>query len=172
MSGTQAKQSVDYNIDDIRRTFLLMRRQPDQVTELRCLRTRWKTLSAYSNNIDKLVELAVVLSQRTPHVSAVYLTANPCLPSLLALYPDQIKEYADKTTPDGGIIRRCWLLIDIDPNPTAGISSTDKEHAAAQEKAKSIARFLVDHGVPANSIILGDSGNGAHVLVAIDLPKR
>src|SRR5262249_25247017 len=60
---------------------------------------------------------------------------------------------------------------DIDPNPVAGVSSTDIEHDLAQAKAKHIARWLADRGVPERSIILGDSGNGAHVLIAINLPN-
>ena len=160
----------DCNVDDIRRTFLLMRRLPNQVTELRCLKTRWKTLSGYSNDLDKLVALAVDLNGRQS-IKAVYLTANPPKPDLVARSKDRITEWAENTTADGDIVHRFWFPIASTPNPIAGISSTNAEHEASLVKAKRIARWLVDHGVPENSIILGDSGNGAHVLAAIDLPN-
>ena len=49
------------------------------------------------------------------------------------------------------------------------ISSTDAEHAAALELATDIRMVLGEEGWPPP--LLADSGNGAHLLYAVDLPN-
>ena len=44
-----------------------------------------------------------------------------------------------------------------------------KEHEGAIKTAKAIRKFLLDHGWP--KPVLADSGNGAHLLYAINLPN-
>jgi hypothetical protein len=65
------------------------------------------------------------------------------------------------------VTRRCWLLIDTDPSRPTGISSTDDEHEAALAKAHTIRAYLSSRGW--SEPIFADSGNGAHLLYAIDL---
>ncbi|WP_175020540.1 hypothetical protein [Methanogenium cariaci] len=55
------------------------------------------------------------------------------------------------------------------PSGRAGVSATDAEHAAALERAERVAAWLTGRGFP--EPVLADSGNGAHLLYAIDLPN-
>lgn len=73
-------------------------------------------------------------------------------------------------TLDGDIIHRLWLPIDIDLVRPAGLYSSDPEHAAARDKAEKIREFLSERGWP--DPVIADSGNGAHLLYAIDLPNN
>jgi hypothetical protein len=76
------------------------------------------------------------------------------------------------TTHDHEIDRRLWLLIDGDPvREPSTVPATDSEHAAALVKIAMVAAWLVARGVPAASLVLADSGNGGHLLVAIDEPN-
>src|SRR6266481_1915337 len=138
------------------------------VIELRILGTRFKTVSGYFNDMDALASVAEGWNGQVP---AIYVTLNPIDPSLLARSVNRVTQWAKDTTGDKHVLRRRWLPLDIDPVRPSGISSTDSEHDHAIEIAKKVARFLVDTGIPTDSIILGDSGNGAHVLLCIDLPN-
>ena len=106
-------------------------------------------------------------AERPPNV---YVTLNPCVPSLLARSENRVRDRAKVTTSDKDIERRRWLLIDLDPVRPADISSSDAEHAAALERARDVRRVLTEEsGWP--TPILADSGNGAHLSYAIELPN-
>ena len=100
----------------------------------------------------------------------VYATPNPVKPDLLARAVNRIRPLGrnDPTTADGDVIRRRWLLIDCDAERPAGISSTDAEHEAALAKAREIRDGLSTLDWPQPVVI--DSGNGAQLMYAIDLP--
>jgi hypothetical protein len=74
----------------------------------------------------------------------------------------------DATTADVDILRRRWFPVDIDAKRPSGVSSTDAEHEAALAKAGQVATFLSGEGWPCP--VMGDSGNGAHLLYRVDLP--
>src|SRR5690606_11804818 len=99
----------------------------------------------------------------------IYIIPNPISPPLLARAQNRIRDIRKEAlTGDGDIIRRTWLLIDLDPGRPAGISSSEVEHRAAIEKAEQIRHDL--HGQRCSEPMLADSGNGAHLLYRIDLP--
>ena len=100
----------------------------------------------------------------------VYATANPVKPDLLARAVNRIRPIGrnEPTTSDGDIARRKWLLIDCDADRPAGISSTDAEHEAALTKIREIRDGLSTLGWP--QPLMTDSGNGAQLMYAIDLP--
>jgi AAA domain len=143
--------------------------EPGEVEELRILKTRYRTVSGYfDKKMDVLASTAAEWSGQAP---GVYVTLNPCDPKLLARADNHVQRYAEHTTADKEILRRRWFPIDVDPNRPAGISSTDAEHNQAIDTAKEIVKFLIELGIPRDSIIFADSGNGGHVLVRIDLPN-
>jgi hypothetical protein len=74
-----------------------------------------------------------------------------------------------KTSEDTDIMRRRWILIDIDAGQAAETNSTLAEHTATLAMAKAVMQYLQAHGFPAPA--LADSGNGHHVLVRVDLPN-
>src|SRR5262245_23803771 len=85
---------------------------PGQVTEIRIPETRYKTVSGYFDDIEKL---AAAAEQWSGQASAVYVTLNPVDRALLARAANRLKSYADKTTSDHEILRRNWLPFDFDP---------------------------------------------------------
>lgn len=96
---------------------------------------------------------------------AVYFTANPCKPQLLARGVNRLLAQ-DKKRPcasdvDIAVIR--WLLIDLDPKRPTGISSSNLELGAAAEVAKAVTTYLEGElGFPLG--IRAMSGNGYHLM--------
>lgn len=159
------------NAQDVAATFRLFVR-PGCIAEVRALdaTTRsdsWRpsTFSGYFDDADKLATAVSELASAT----GIYFTFNEPDPALLARAVNRLRK-SDKgtTTSDGNIIRRRYLLIDCDVARPAGISSTDAEHEASLAKAREIDLYLHDRGWP--DPILADSGNGTHLIYAIDLP--
>jgi hypothetical protein len=101
--------------------------------------------------------------------ATVYFTLNPLNPQLLARRANRVDWSEEgELAADKHVIRRRWLLIDADPGRDALVSSTDAEKAQALDLVLSIRDYLRGRGWP--DPILGDSGNGYHLLYRIDLP--
>jgi hypothetical protein len=142
---------------------------PGDPVELRAPGGRKGTVSGYFTDMNALADAAVALSGT---VEGVYVTLNPVNPALLARAANRVEPWAKHTTGDADIVLRRNVLIDIDATRPAGISATDAEHEAALTVAHGIYPWLTDTcGLSAASLILGDSGNGGHVDVAVDLPN-
>ena len=138
---------------------------PNAITELRILNSpRRGIVSGY---FTKPTELCIAGGQYSGHASGVYVTLNPVHHDLLARAANRVIEWAKHTTSDADILHLCWLLIDFDPVRRSGISSTDLGHAVALQRARECRAWLQSLGWPA--LVLADSGNGAHLLAAIDL---
>lgn len=137
------------------------------VAELRVPKAgRAGVVSGYFDQPDRL---AAAAAQWSGGAEGVYVTLNPCAQALLARAANRVVERAPTTTRDADVLRRRWVLIDLDPRRAAGISSTDAEHAAALGRAGDIQGWLAERDWPAP--ILADSGNGAHLLYRLDLPN-
>ncbi len=100
----------------------------------------------------------------------VYVTLNPVRPDLLARRVNHTDDYANDTTTDADILSRWWLPLDFDPVRPAGISSTDAEHDAALARTRECRTYLTGQGLP--DPVLGDWGNGGHLLYRVDLPNN
>lgn len=110
----------------------------------------------------KLADAAAEWSGRAP---GVYMTLNP-VASRATNKAIRVRTAAR----DKEIARRRRLLVDLDPTrPDPKTSSTDEEKAAARALALQVREHLTGRGWPAP--ILGDSGNGYHLVYAIDLPN-
>src|SRR5882724_945796 len=99
MTGTQA-DTHPLHTDDmtyIERVLKLLHAEHESVLEVRCLKTRWGTISGYFNDFTKLAEIAAELSGEVP---AVYITLNPVNPALLARANNRIEKYAKTTSGD------------------------------------------------------------------------
>ncbi|HEX6779505.1 MAG TPA: hypothetical protein VF099_14940, partial [Ktedonobacterales bacterium] len=142
---------------------------PGRVVELRLLNLdgRGQTASGYFDQPGLLAEAALRYHRRA---EGVYLTLNPLPASLLARANNQVRERARQTTTDGEVLRRAWLPLDLDPTRPSGISSSEHEHQAALEQARRIREWLASEW-GWHAPIFADSGNGAHLLYAIDLPN-
>lgn len=106
------------------------------------------------NDLDALVEAAETLSGNR----GLYYTLNPT--SLLAGV-DRAAKVAD-------VVKRRWLLVDIDPTRPPDTNATEQEKEAAKAVADRVAVHLGTAGWPQPVVI--DSGNGWHLLYRIDEP--
>jgi hypothetical protein len=143
-----------------------------EVVELRIPKAKanGRNLGTISGYYDDHAELANDIKSVASKYTAVYYTLNPCEPSLISRSCNKSRENANETTQDSQIVRRRWLLLDVDPQRAAGISSSDEEKALAKEKTNEIHKYLKGQGWPRP--LFGDSGNGYHLLYRIDLDNN
>lgn len=144
--------------------------QPGDVFELRGLvryQGQQHTTSGYFDDVGAMANAAI---ERSGKDDGIYFTLNPVHPGLLSRAPKNKVRRAGNgdTTSDKDVRVRRSILIDVDPVRPAGISSTDTEHDAAIALANRIADELAAAGWPAP--IRADSGNGGHLIYAVDLP--
>lgn len=142
-----------------------------ELVEVRALGAeRCGTISGYFD-AEHRDEMADACANISGNAAGVYVTLNPVNGQLLARAANRCRNWAKHTTSDADVIRRIWLPLDFDPIRPAGISSTDAEHKAAIKRAKACKRWLRGLHFPPKSLVLGDSGNGAHLLIRIRLPN-
>jgi hypothetical protein len=137
------------------------------VIEVRIPKTRAGVVAGYFDDLSKMTD-AICQADLKYRAAGIYYVLNEINPALLGRAYNRLKEHAEYTTADNNILRRRWVPVDLDPIRPAGVSSSDDEHAAALTRAQEIAAAMEqEFGRP----ILADSGNGAHLLYAIDLPN-
>jgi hypothetical protein len=143
---------------------------PGFVYELRALHAGdYGVISGYFDNIEKLAQTAAELDGNG---YPIYLTLNPCLPSLLKRAANCIRHnvLGSGTTSDSQILCRFRLLVDFDPERPSGVSSTDAEKAPALQAAE-LMRAKLQTDV-ADKPVLCDSGNGYHLLYPVAWPNN
>jgi len=137
------------------------------VVELRAFRGA-TTESGYFDDWEALELAASELDRRGYQV---YVTLNELDPALLARAANRTRRMGkgDHATSDRNIRLRRWLPLDFDPVRPAGVSSTDEEKRAALLRAREVRDYLSEQAWPVP--VVGDSGNGYHLLYRIDLPN-
>jgi hypothetical protein len=141
--------------------------QPGDVVEVCIPKTRAGVVAGYFDNPAGLVA-ALCEADAKYRAGGTYYVLNKIDSALLGRAYNRLKERAELTTADNNILRRRWLPVDLDPVRPAGVSSSDEEHAAAVERAWTIAADMEGEW---ERPIVADSGNGAHLLYRIDLPN-
>lgn len=147
---------------------------PSQIVELRAIFRSGRIDSGYFSDFSLLAEAASILDRRND-VTGVYWTLNPVNPDCLHRSKNRIREWTSKsrggaTTSDREISERRFLLLDFDgADRPGGISATQKELEAAEEKARCVMKFLANRGweVPLPAM----SGNGYHLLYRVTIPN-
>ena len=134
-----------------------------EVIEVRIPNTSQGTVSGYFDDYRALTQAVIPYNGKYD----IYCTLNPVEPSLLARCQNHLGNYAKHTTSDKDIQKLSILLIDLDPIRPSGISSTSDEKSHAEILAGAISSDLLEAGFP--EPIVGDSGNGYHLLFKIDL---
>ncbi len=142
---------------------------PDAIIELRALHKGKKRIEAGYFDGAHRAELAACGKKLSRLGAAVYFTLNPVSPQLLARYANRVEDWATETTTDKDIAHRRWLFIDLDPVRPSGTNATAIQLTAARLKANSVIALLHNQGWPLPAVAL--SGNGYHLLYAIDLPN-
>jgi hypothetical protein len=161
--------SDNQTVSEIYGTLAFLHSDEDEVFEVRAF-VAGRTYSGYFNDRIKAEEEAKRLSAHK-ECRSVYVTLNPCNPALLARAENRVRPcYTkdDKTTSDHDVARLHNLLVDIDAERPSGISSSDQEHEAALAFAQTIRSDLATTmGWP--DPLVGDSGNGGHLVYKIDM---
>jgi P4 family phage/plasmid primase-like protien len=135
------------------------------VHEVRLFRPTGVAVGYFDNWEDAL---RAVGSEPTQY-KAAYFTLNPLkLPTGIPVNPASLHSSANAAGASD-IARRTWLLVDLDPPRPAGMNSTEDEKQAAREEAERAREYLRSRNWP--EPMLGDSGNGWHMLYRIDLPN-
>jgi hypothetical protein len=150
-------------LGEVRRTITVLF-EPGAVVELRAfgeLRVR----SGYFDNPHALAETAMELDQQGWQS---YVTLNEVSPNLLDRAPNRIIRPAATTT-DNDMLRRNYILVDVDPVRPADVSASNEEKRAAYLPTKAVRDFLRTQGWPRP--IIADSGNGFHLLYRVNLPN-
>lgn len=102
--------------------------------------------------------------------SGIYMTLNPVNSALLARTNNLMSDQCAESTSDKDVLRRRWMLIDLDPERPTGISSSDEELEAARAIAKQCKEWLQsEFGWP--EPIEAMSGNGMHLVYRIEMPN-
>lgn len=102
---------------------------------------------------------------------AIYYTINPVKPALKARAKNiLIDSYGKPTTSDKDIVKRKWLLIDVDPIRESGIPSTNEQHKHSKDKVEEMWKYLHNEGWE-NPLVV-NSGNGYHLHYKIDINTK
>lgn len=127
-----------------------------------------RTWSGYFRNIDNLIEAIEPYNDEN-----IYFTLNEITEACYSR--DQCEKIVKsgsrtKTTSDGDIQGRDYILIDIDPKRSSGVSATNEEIANARIVGNNVYKFLRDQGF--TKPICAFSGNGLHLLYKVDLANN
>lgn len=147
---------------------------PGQITQLVALRVEEPGRSTpidYAGffDFDHLDLMAREAATFSGTAKGVHFTLNPLNPEVLNRCPNRVQPVRKGILArDRDILRRSWLMIDLDPVRPKGLSATDEEKLRALEVCNRVAAFLYGHGFPYQ--IRADSGNGYHLYYRVDLP--
>lgn len=143
---------------------------PGGVVELRALfqRGRKRTAAGYFDD-DHRHDLVAAAASLNESGAAVYVTMNPVDPQLLGRYSNRVEDFAQATATDANVLRRVWLLVDVDPVRPKDTSATAEQLEAAKAVGRQVYVCLQERGWP--KPVVAESGNGLHLLYRIDLPN-
>lgn len=74
---------------------------------------------------------------------------------------------AKSTTSDNDVIGYQWLMVDLDPRRPTGTSSDEEQISKAKSKGNKLYTFMKNLGF--EEPVMGFSGNGVHLLYAVNL---
>ena len=150
----------------------------DSVTEIRIIGAAWyrgqvtrrnkATLSGYYD----AAHYAQAVQDLQPYngIGNIYATLNPVAPEIHVRAHNRLVPFPQSTTSDDEVTRINWLPIDIDPyRPSNVPSSTPELHAALARRDEVLDH--IESLLGPGHCITGMSGNGAHILIRVDLPN-
>lgn len=138
--------------------------KPGQVTELRAFKGTGVMNGWFDYDHLATAAAAATELERTG-CQGIYFLPNPVNPELLELSPNRIK-MGGRATCDADILRRDWLLVDVDPVRPTGENSSDAERAAAWTVASNVEASMAAAGF--RCPIVASSGNGWHLSFRMD----
>ena len=155
--------------EEVMRGFRLLT-TPGELYELRVPNCRQDgVVSGYYNSPEELVDIVKDVSGQAPGVYMTINPVNPSRPKALGLRPNTISVKAKSTSRGSDILRRRWLLVDIDPKRPAGVCATGAEKAEAEKVMMAVREHLTGTDWPIPYVV--DSGNGFQLRFRIDIPN-
>lgn len=157
---------MNYNELEVRKTFELM---VDDLTEVRIIGNNI-TASGYFKDVDTLLKnLKQYENRQGLNFYFVMNSVNEGCYSRQQrdCFIEINRNNKTPTTSDKDIVKRNWLLLDIDCERPSGVSSTDTELQKAKDKANKVYRYLKNEGF--EQPIVAYSGSGTHLLYRISL---
>lgn len=157
---------MNYNELEVRKTFELM---VDDLTEVRIIGNNI-TASGYFKDVDTLLKnLKQYENRQGLNFYFVMNSVNEGCYSRQQrdCFIEINRNNKTPTTSDKDIVKRNWLLLDIDCERPSGVSSTDTELQKAKDKANKVYRYLKNEGF--ERPIVAYSGSGTHLLYRISL---
>lgn len=140
-----------------------------QTFEIRAIRGK-KILAGFFRDFD-IAATQILPVDTGGEYAGIYVTINEISPELYHNRPDVLQPaYGIKLTGNDDIIRRRWLVIDIDPERQSNTSATEAEKQLAFDIGGAVRNHLRSIGFP--EPIVADSGNGMHLLYKIDEPAN
>ena len=119
---------------------------------------------------DDAAQIAYDTARLAPYGGEVYVTLSPVTAEFAGRHPlneGRVPRRGDSPG-DADITRRTRLLIDIEPERTGKLGSTDAQLTAASRLADHVEEHLTALGWPLLARVC--SGNGFHLYYRIDLP--
>jgi P4 family phage/plasmid primase-like protien len=158
----------DPNLSDITSTLSALY-DDGQVVELRVFSpsrysSKPQVETGYFDDLNLLATTANAASERG--ALGVYVLPNRLNPALFARSPNRLSR-GITATKDSDITEHTYLLVDIDADRPAGISASQDEKEAAGAVLRRVYSTLRTEGWP--DPIIGDSGNGAHLIYRVEL---
>lgn len=157
---------MNYNELEVRKTFELM---VDDLTEVRIIGNNI-TASGYFKDVDTLLKnLKQYENRQGLNFYFVMNSVNEGCYSRQQrdCFIEINRNNKTPTTSDKDIVKRNWLLLDIDCERPSGVSSTDAELQKSKDKANKVYRYLKNEGF--ERPIVAYSGSGTHLLYRISL---
>jgi len=157
------------NETEIRKTINTMK-APGQIFEVRIILEDKTTYSGYFRDVETLLDHLHKVPVAEGNVYLLLNRLNESCESRTQF--GKFVRNVKTATKDSDIVGYEWLLIDLDPERSEGISSSDDEIELAHKKAQEIFTFLKGYGF--EDPVVGFSGNGYHLLyrVAIDVSAK
>ncbi len=153
----------DVSRSEIAETLRLL--HPNDAVELRAF-TEAGTWSGIFDDHDALIEGAVGLDAQAV---GTYVTIHQ-LADHVRVTNRARPVGVGETISDEDTSAYRFLPVDLDPIRPPDVPATEDEHRAAEALAEGLwAALTVDRGWP-DAVLMGDSGNGAHLLWRIELP--
>lgn len=123
-----------------------------------------KSTVGYFKSVDLMIEN---LKRQNLKGKSVYITLNEIKDECYSRNAGDRFLDGEIATADKDIYARRWLLVDLDPERSSGISATDEQVAKAKQRAQEVYSYLEQQGF--SEPLIGFSGNGYHLLYSVKL---
>lgn len=138
-----------------------------ELFEIRLISGKWNASGYFTDVKNALQQLRRYANRANTNV---YITLNSINPACYSRNQrNNFIERASPQTSDNDITSYEWLMIDLDPKRTTGVSSTEMELQQARELSDKVYSYLLESGW--NPPVIAMSGNGIHLLYKLDLPN-